>query len=164
MVSYKILDVKKFTSDLLMDSLFEDLYLMSAEINTYNSFILDGRLRRNYYSEEELEKENIEEYSRWKSLRPICFNLIKEKRLPLSIKFVFKLPDEERLEFMKLYNIENSGISELYINIRYEDKNMNCITACSFNSFVLDKSIEKLWDSHVKEYLAKRDIVLIEVS
>ncbi len=163
MVSYEILDVKKFTSDLFTDSLFEDLYLISAEINTYNSFVLDGRIRRSYYTSEELEKEKIEEYSRWKNLRPICFNLIKGKRLPVSIKLVFKLSDEERLEFMRMHKIENSGISELYINIRYEDKKMSCITACSFNSFVLDKSIEKLWDTYVKEYLAKKDIVLEEL-
>ena len=73
MIALKIEDLKTFTAQLFMGETFDHWLVREANIVTFNSFTIDGRIRQGYYSDEELEKNRIEELSSWKALRPFFF-------------------------------------------------------------------------------------------
>ena len=150
MVAYEIVDKKSFTKELFDGKLFDDFLLVSAEIITYNAFNIDGKIKKAYYS-------------KWEVIRPVCFYLIKGKKLPVSFKFVLKLCEVAKDKFLKEKEINNIPVSHLYINIRYEDNNIRCIGACSYNEFVIDKSAETKWDEYIKEYLVKAGIDITKI-
>ena len=163
MVAYEIVDKKSFTKELFDGKLFDDLLLVSAEIVTYNTFNIDGKIKKAYYSDEEVDELNLEEYSKWEVIRPVCFYLIKGKKLPVSFKLVLKLGEALKDKFLKEKEINNIPVSQLYINIRYEDNKIHCIAACSYNEFVIDKSAEAKWDEYIKEYLVKAGIDITKI-
>ena len=163
MVAYEIVDKKSFTKELFDGKLFDDFLLVSAEIITYNAFNIDGKIKKAYYSDEEVDELNLEEYSKWEVIRPVCFYLIKGKKLPVSFKLVLKLGEDLKDKFLKDKEINNIPVSHLYINIRYEDNNIRCIGACSYNEFVIDKSAETKWDEYIKEYLVKAGIDITKI-
>ena len=163
MVAYEIVDKKSFTKELFDGKLFDDFLLLSAEIVTYNTFNIDGKIKKAYYADEEINKLALDEHSKWEVIRPVCFNLIKGRRLPVSFKLILKLSNKDKESFLKEKEINNIPVSELYINIRYEDKNIRCIGACSYSEFVIDKSAETKWDEYIKEYLVKAGIDITKI-
>ena len=78
MVALKIEEQKTFTSGLFLGELFDRFLVREANITTFNSFTIDGHVRHGYYSDEELEENQIEEFSAWKVLKPFCFSLIQK--------------------------------------------------------------------------------------
>lgn len=98
-------DLKTFTAQLFMGETFDHWLVREANIVTFNSFTIDGRIRQGYYSDEELEKNRIEELSSWKALRPFCYSLIKgEKKLPESFQITMQLSPEENEKFIRRVN------------------------------------------------------------
>ena len=89
MTALQIEEQKAFTENLFIGELFDRFLVREASFVTYNSFLIDGRVRQGYYSEEELELQKIEEFSAWKVLKPFCYSLIRGKRLPESFRIVF---------------------------------------------------------------------------
>ena len=90
---YNISDLKDFMNKLLLSDTFDYFLLEEGTIITANGFQIDGRVRKEFYTKEEQEDENLcpYEFSLWKDIRPLCFQLIKGKRTPLSFKFVLLL-------------------------------------------------------------------------
>ncbi len=100
MVALKIEEQKAFTAGIFIGEIFDKFLVREAEIVTYNQFTIDGKVRQGYFSEEELEENRIEEYSSWKTLKPVCYSLIKGKRLPESFRIVFQMPPSARDRFV----------------------------------------------------------------
>ena len=86
MKAYKISDLKNFMNKLLLSEGFDYFLLEEGTIITYNSFQIDGRIQTDFYTKEEQEVSSLCSYdfSLWKEMRPLCFQLIKGKRTPLS--------------------------------------------------------------------------------
>lgn len=164
MIALKIEDVKSFTSKLFVKEAFDAFLVKEVSIVTYNSFTIDGHIRQGYYTEEELEENRIEEFSSWKMLRPFCFSLIKGKKLPGSFKIVLQLPPVNVEKFASGIGagIDGSQIQGLYLNIRYEDGALYCVTGTSLNFFTMDKTLEAEWDKSVKAFLRSQEIVCTE--
>lgn len=160
MIALKIEDRKQFTSGLFVGELFDQFLLKEASIVTYNRFTIDGRIRPGYYSKEEREEQQIEDYSLWSAIRPFCFSLIKGKRLPESFLIVLQ-PDRQAVEsFVKEsgLTINPEQIKGLYLNIRYEEGQILCITGLSLDFFNLDKSVEEAWDRKAKSLFKEYQI------
>ncbi len=162
MTSIKITNKKNFMAKLLASELFDDFYVEEAEITTFNTFHIDGQIRREFYKDAQndgTEALPTADYSAWKELRPICYDLIKGKRTPLSFKFVFYLNDEAK---SKLIKEADAGISEeqikLALNIRFIGGDILITTGCAISIFTLDKSIEKAWDSYFPSFLDQNSI------
>ena len=139
--------------------------MREATIVTFNSFTIDGKVRHGFYSDEELEEGKIEAYSSWKALRPFCFSLIKGSKLPESFAIVFKLPPANVERFLK--DRGSSWLPEqvggLFINVRYEEQVLSCITGLSMNQFTMDRTLEREWDDSIKAFLKKEEIAFEEV-
>ena len=86
MVALRIGDIRGFTSRLFVRETFDRLLVREAQVVTYNAFTIDGRIRQGYYTKDEIEAEGIGEFSRWKAVRPLCFALIRGKKLPGSFR------------------------------------------------------------------------------
>ena len=160
MIACNICDIKLFTKKLFIGETFDRFLLKEAEIVTFNTFSIDGRVHKSFYSEEERAEGQIEEYSTWKTLRPFCFSLIKGKRLPESFHIVLQLSGRAQEAFLRdrQTGFASSEVNGLYLNIRYEDKRLSCVTGTSVSRFTLDKTLEHEWDGAVKEFLKKKNI------
>lgn len=164
MVALKIEDQKKFTAGLFIGELFDSFLIREANIVTFNSFTVDGRVRHGYYSDEELEQNQIEEYSAWKVLKPFCYSLIKGNRLPESFRIVFSLPPDARERFVtgRTTGILPEQVGGFYLNVQYENGVMSCVTGTAFNVFTMDKGLEREWDESIRKYFKKQGIAVSE--
>ena len=72
MIALKAEDVKSFTTKLFVREDFDAFLVKEVNITTYNSFSIDGHVKQGYYTEEEREENNIEEFSTWKTFASCC--------------------------------------------------------------------------------------------
>ena len=121
MVALKIEEQKNFTSGLFIGDLFDKFLVREANIVTFNSFTIDGRVRHGYYSDEELEEKKIEEFSAWTAVKPFCFSLIKGKRLPESFRIVLMLSPDGKEKFVesRVPGIGPDSGGGLFLNVHY---------------------------------------------
>ncbi len=161
MIALKAEDVKDFTSKLFLGEAFDSFLVKEAKIVTYNQFSIDGHIRKGYFGPEEMEEKGIEEFSSWSMLRPFCFSLIKGKKLPESFHIVLQLSPRgtERFADSSGCGIDGKQIQGLYLNIRYEDSALYCITGVGLTFFTTDKTLEREWDEGVKKFLHAKGIV-----
>ncbi|MBT9777255.1 hypothetical protein GPL15_12155 [Clostridium sp. MCC353] len=164
MVALKIDEIGAFTRHLFVGETFDRFLLREAEVVTYNAFHIDGHIRMGYYSDEELEEKKIEDFSSWSVIRPICFLLIKGKKLPGSFAITLQMPPNGVEKFIGTsgLSLNPDQVNGLYVNIRYENGELYCVTGTSLNFFTLDKSLEQEWDESVKRFLKKHQIVYEE--
>lgn len=160
MIALKIEDRKQFTSGLFVGGLFDKFLVKEASIVTFNRFTIDGRVRQGYYTQEEQEEGQMEEYSFWSAVRPFCFSLIKGKRLPGSFLIVLQLGRQAVGTFVEEYGLKTAPeqIRGLYLNIRYEEGQIVCITGVSLAFFSLDKSVEEAWDRKAQAFFRENKI------
>lgn len=161
MVALKVEDVRAFTSKLFVKEDFDRFLVKEIHIVTFNSFTIDGHIKQGYFTDEEQKEGGMEQFSSWKMLKPLCFSLIKGKRLPGSFHIVLSLAPQDVEQFACALGsgISGSQIQGLYLNIRYEDGALYCVTGTSVNFFTLDKTLETEWDSAVKDLMRSHGIV-----
>ena len=160
MVSLKILDVKSFMGSLLIQKVFDNFLLSEAEVITYGHFSIDGRINQNYYTEEEKEELQLKKYARWAEIKPYIFSIVKGNKLPLFIKIVMLLSEEntEKLLAQSGVALKKEDINGLFLNIRYEKENLTIVTGTSIAAFTMDKTLDHFWDDNVKKFLGKEGI------
>ena len=163
MTSIKITNKKNFMAKLLASELFDQFFVEEAEVTTFNTFHIDGRIHKDFYRDTMADGTSplseMGEYSTWKELKQTCYDLIKGKRTPLSFKFVFYLNEEAKSRLIKE---ADAGIDKdqvkLGINIRFINGDIIVTTGCAISIFTLDKSIEKAWDSFIPSFLDQNSI------
>lgn len=159
MISLQIKEVKAFMAKLLMSDMFDSFLLEEAVITTYNTFHIDGRIIKEYFSEEELESSvPYTSFSEWMNLKPVCFDLIKGKKTPVSFQFTFHANEEKTKALATVSDISDEQVKALVLNVRYSVNGLYCITGTAFTTFVMDKSLERAWDDDLKQFLLQNDV------
>lgn len=160
MIGLQLPDLKTATAHIFTRPSLDYFLLKEAVIVTSNTFTIDGAVKRDYFSEEELETLRDPEWMEWKLLRPVCFSLIKGKRLPLSFQIALALSRDniDRLVRQNQISFRTEEIGGLYLNFRYEKKALTAISATSLKTFSMDKSLEQLWDDTVKKLFCQLEI------
>lgn len=160
MVAMKIEDIRQFTSKLFLREVFDRFLVREAVIVTFNVFRIDGHIRKGYYTKEELEEHPLEDLSAWAVLRPVCFSLIKGKKLPESFQITLQLAPGDVEAFLgeRQLAFQPEQVQGLYLNIRYENGELYCITGTSLQIFTLDKELEQEWDQTAGLFLKKQEI------
>lgn len=157
MKAYQIKDVKKFMSKLLGGDAFDCFLLAEAAVTTYNTFIIDGHMVREFFTGDVNDEGGLPpyEFSQWKDMRPLCFDLIKGKRTPVNFKFVLHYKPEliEKILSENEADISLHDIKAFVLNIKYDGSMLTCITATAFHTFLPDKTPDKLWDNHITHFL-----------
>lgn len=162
MIALHILDVKNFMAKLLLNDTFDHFLLSEATITTFNTFHIDGFLHKEYYSAEELEVDGLNERitSYWKQVRPFCLDLIKGKRTPLNFKLIFQLSpaNVEKLLIQTGISLSSSEVNGLFLNLKYDNNQLTCITGTSITIFTMDKTLEQSWDQMVQKFFKQKEI------
>ena len=162
MVALKLTNIKNFMNTLLRTECFDHFLLQEASIHSGATFEIDGRMPRDFYTSEEAEELGIMGYPclPFSMLRNNCFEMIKGKKTPAAFAFVFLLSPEnlaKTLERMDT-NFTVNDVTALFLNIRYQSGILSLTTGVSYKTFVLDKSLEKEWDTMVQKFLAQHEI------
>lgn len=156
MIALKLTNRKKFMKHLLLMETFDHFLFIEGEITTFNKFSIDGYLQKEFFEKEETHLE----FAFWKQVREFCFSLIKGKRTPLNFKFIFSLSPENiaRLIQQNQLDFQPEEIQGLYLNIRFDGSELQCITGTSFKTFSMDKSLEQAWDKMVQRFFTQKEI------
>ena len=164
MTALKVEDIRQFTSSLFIGNVFDRFLMREAQIVTFNTFQIDGHIRKEYYTDQEIQEGHIGELSAWEAIKPVCYGLIKGKKLPGSFQIVLQLGPEQTEAFLKKRQlpIRAEQISGFYLNVRYEEGELYCVTGTSVNFFTLDKSLETEWDEAVRLFLKGHKIPYVE--
>lgn len=164
MVALKIEDIKSFTAKLFVGNTFDEFMVREATIVTFNTFTIDGHIRQGYYTDQELEEMRIEDLSSWQVIKPICFSLIRGKKLPGSFQVTLQLAPASVEQFLRDCQLGFlvEQINGIYINIRYEDNTLYCVSGTSLNVFTLDKSLEMEWDEALRLFFKSQQIAFTE--
>ena len=162
MKAYQIKELKSFMSRLLGGDSFDCFLLAEASITTYNSFIIDGHMVKDFFTGD-INNDNAlppYEFSTWADLRSLCFDLIKGKRTPVNFKFVMHLKPELVDCILRNGNssISSSDVKAFVLNIKYDGSELTCITATALHTFIPDKTPDLLWDEYMINFLNEKSI------
>ena len=157
MISLTLPDIKDFTSHLLLKDSFDSFCFIEGEIMTFNTFRIDGFIQKELFDTD----SELPEYSYWKNIREYCFQIIRGKRTPLSFRFVFSLSPKniERLIRQSVPSVRPEDVQGLYLNLHFDGTHLTCVTGTSFKTFILDKSLEHIWDEMVQKVFHQKGII-----
>lgn len=162
MIALKIKNVKQFMSKFLAGDTFDSFLLEQALISTYNTFTIDGRENRSFYTSEEWDDKEIRpyEFTQWKKIRPVCFDLIKGKRTPTAFQFVLHLIPDYVASLLEKGDtaVTADQVKAFVLNIKYDGSALTLITGTAFHTFLMDRTPDALWDIAVRQFLAKHQI------
>ncbi len=159
MVALSVKSTKNIMGALLMTEAFDDFEVCEVTITTFNTFSIDGHIEKNFYTSEEINdmQEGLPIFSSWKDIRPICFSLIKGKKTPVSFKFILQANSRliDELCSNAEVTVQRDLIKGLVLNIKYEEGRVNLVSACSYKTFTMDKSLDEAWDKYLPQLLNK---------
>lgn len=157
MIGLELTEVKECMAKLLLSEVFDPFYFIEGEITTFNTFSIDGYLKKEFFDKEEIPERD---YALWKDVREFCFSLIKGKKTPLGFRFVLSLSDSniEKLLLQQGLDFKPQDVQGLYINLKYDGSKLQCITGTSMKLFTMDKSLEHAWDKMVQKFFTKQEI------
>ncbi len=150
---------KDFMAKLLVSDVFDVFRMQEASLITSVTYNINGRLRPDFYPSE--ERENLtEEFIAWSEMRPRLFELIKGKNAPVSFRMTLSLDNANMSALMAKESPEghSDALRAFVINIRFENGAVTIMTGTSYDSFVLDKSEEQIWDKAFVKFLSSKGI------
>ena len=153
MQAAEVLDIKPFMQLLLQSTSFDFYEMVSATLRTDMDYLVDGKWNPAFFTDEEIDTYKLKEHSYipWALAKDKIFTLIKGKKTPSVIKLVFKLSNDNLLSFLKSVNSSHNpnDITGVYLNITFQNQKLNVTCQISYNSFVLDKSLEQEYFSNI---------------
>lgn len=150
MIAFKIVDVKDFMNKLLMGEVFNNFLLVSFEINNYVKITIDGERNKAWYQDEIMGR-----YVSWREVKERISSLIKGDRVPLSIKGVFRLSEENTDKMASKLGIKGAVEQDygLFFTLKFEKGDINIVTGVSVTDFLMSKEIGNLWDEDLLKFL-----------
>ena len=97
-------------------------------------------------------------------MKSFCYSVIKGKRTPLQFKFVFQLPQAacEKMIADHALPFEIENIFGCFLNFQYKDGKLLLTTGTSLKIFTMDKSLNRVFDEEVRQFLLKHEIAFEE--
>ncbi len=150
MIAFKIVDVKDFMNKLLMGEVFNNFLLVSFEINNYVKITIDGERNKAWYQDEIMGR-----HVSWREIKDRISSLIKGDRVPLSIKGVFRLSEENTDKMASKLGIKGAVEQDygLFFTLKFEKGDINIVTGVSVTDFLMSKEIGNLWDEDLLKFL-----------
>lgn len=160
MTALQIDDIKFFMHQFLLTDTFDRFLLLEGTITTFNTFSIDGVLKKSYYTRQEQELLAGRTLSFWGEVRPFCLELIKGKKTPLSFRFTLQLsaPNTQKLLEQTGVGIPAGQVRGLLMNLRYDGQSLSCTTGTSLSVFTMDKKLDHAWDDMVQRYFRQQEI------
>ncbi len=161
MIALQITSMKQFMNQLLTSDTFDMFLLEEAVISTSCTFTIDGHINRDFYGSEGGESvEPPYEFRPWSEIKGLCFDLIKGKRTPLFFRFVLHLMPEKAAALLSKEgsDVDPSLVKALVLNIRYDGAKAVLTTATAYQTFLLSKEPDAIWDKALMKYLEGKGI------
>lgn len=162
MLALKITSMKSFMNHLLVADTFDNFLLEEALISTANTYQIDGHINKEFFSSEILQDTMTPSYdfTPWKDMKGLCFNLIKGKRTPLFFKFVLHLKPEAVGKLLATggCSLPPEQIKALVLTIKYDGTQAVLTTGSSYHTFVMSKEPDVIWDKALQQFLNKQEI------
>lgn len=162
MISLKVDNIKDFMNKLLIEDTFDNFCVSQFNIHTFVKFSIDGKINTKWYDTEEIE--NLEDiYVKWSKMKKYAYEIVKGNKVPSSFKIVLLLSKENTRNMVEKYNYEISenDVEGFFINIMYNNNELNIVTGISYKTFILDKTLDREWDNSVQLFFKKNDIEVI---
>lgn len=165
MLSMKITNVKEFMNKVLREDVFDNFYVCEASLKTNVSYHIDGKINVDYYTNEEKMELNQRKYATWAEEKPLVFQMLKGKKLPVAFKFVFMLSPEnvEKIVMQNNLSIAITDIAGLFLNVLYDNGTLTCTTGTSLLTFTLDKTLEYAWESSLMKFFQGKGLEFEEM-
>jgi len=161
MLALQITNMKKFMSELLAGEVFDIFLLEEACITTNVTTRIDGFINVEFYPVAERTPELIpNEYLNWSEAKGICYQLIKGRHTPLYCKFVLQLKPDKMRSMLEKENLssDDSKLKALILTIKFDGSKVILTTGSSYQTFVMDKTADVVWDRQLSKYLALKGI------
>ncbi len=152
MQAFEIEELKKFTSLLFTGDFLDNLSVHRIKIKTQMDVEISGKINADFFEGDKPDSG----YVRFAELKPVCVQLIKGRQLPLMFSIVLSLEESKKQSWLRAQG--SKTISNLFLNIKYENKKLTMISACSYSDFSMDREVEKRWDYDVERLLKSRGI------
>ena len=112
--------IKDFTTHLFAGDRFDGYLLAEAQFSTDATYTIDGHVNPEFVGEEQMMLPDYREgLVVWKRFRPICYEIIKGRKVPQQFRIIMKLP--EALMDTLLSSRDLTGLTEkvsgLFLNI-----------------------------------------------
>ena len=163
---YTITNRKDFMGKLLNSDCFDSFLLQEATIKMAQSYVIDGQQNKDFYTQEEWQDSSCRpyDYSEWKNMRGLCFQLIKGKKTPLSFHIILSLKPEsqEALLNKAAISLSSTNVSHFLVNIKFDQSGLSLTSGVSYTTFSLDKEEEHLWDKSLAGFLSGKQIAFDE--
>ncbi|MCI7321808.1 MAG: DUF5721 family protein [Lachnospiraceae bacterium] len=167
MQALELTDVKSFMNQFLKSDVFDHFLLQEAVITSAASFVIDGRINKGFYSENELEELSLTDktFLPFGMLRNNFFDLIKGKKTPSSFKFILLLSPENLRRTLNSISgsFTENDITGVFLNIRYQNQLLTLTTGISYRIFTPDKTLDNEWDRLVRQFLKQHNISFEEL-
>ncbi len=156
MRSFTVKNIKEITSQLFVHELFDRFLLCEAELVTFQTYSVNGRVKKEYYTQEEQPQR---EFSLWSQTRPFLLSLRKCRTTPLSFKLVFTISRSgiQELVTSSGTSLSCDDIDGVYMTVSFKDGRIQVVTGTSLKIFSMDKTLERYWDRKIEEFLAAND-------
>lgn len=163
MIALEVTDIGDFMKKFLIQNVFDQFYLLEGEVATFGTFRMEGELNDVWYTSDETEMLQNRRWSLWSEVKPVAFLLMKGKKLPVSFRFVLQLSDANTDWLLNKYHLAGlkDQLGGLYLNIRYQEKKLVCITGLSYKTFVMDKTLDHLWDDTARQFMKQNGISVL---
>ena len=162
MIALQITDLKDFMNRLLKSDLFDPFWVVEVSITTYNTFLIDGSLHRDFLDSSALEilDKTKRTHSLWREVKPFCLSIIRGKHTPLHFKIVFLLSRKnvEKLLQDHPLGLTTEDIFGLFVNFQYDGTHLTCTTGTSLKTFTLDKTLDHVWDDLIQKFFKQQKI------
>ena len=147
---------------LLGTDTFAPFLLAEAVITTYNTFVIDGHMVKEFFTGD-IHDDGVlppYEFSQWTDMRNLCFDLIKGKRTPVNFKLTLNLKPELVSEILASGDtlVTLSGLKAFVLNIKYDGNDLTCVTATAFHTFIPDKMPDQIWDGYMDQFMGNNGI------
>lgn len=167
MIALNLPEIKDFMNKLLCNKTFDNFLLQEATIQGSVTFHIDGNLRPDFYSAEELELAGLSglPFIPFGQIRTHCFDLIKGKRTPSCFKFVFLLSPVNLARTLEQTrsHFTPQDITGMFLNLRFQNGSLTLTTGISYRIFSTDRGLEQEWDSLIRRFLKNHEITFEEL-
>lgn len=167
MIALQIKNTKNIMNTLLVSEQFDTFQVEEASITTFNTFHIDGHIVKSFFTSEEIEnmEQGLPEFSLWKDIRPVCFQLIKGKKTPVAFRVILHASPSLVASITAQPDCEVSAdlIRSLVLNIRYDNGHVTCVTGTSFTTFLMDKTTDAVWDKYIRQLFNHMQIDFEEI-
>ena len=157
MRAFKITETGNFMTKLLSGGSFDSFLLEEASLSMQVTWLLDGKVNRNFYSDESLHPYPL---IAWSDVRGHLRELIRGKKAPASLSIVLQLRPDHCEKILTAHGFPQlrESVGAMVLNIRYDGTEVTLVTGIALKSFTLDKNADRIWDETMEKFLLSREI------